>query len=242
MWNKIAQIFKEEKAPNDDFIKRIRSLVIGEGMLKDGNIGLMEYAIQHMPDGGSIIEIGSYGGLSANVLVYLLGKHGKLRPFFTCDAWIYEGYHDHLKETPDTFIDGRTDVSRSAYSVYMKGAFIAATKLLSSHHLPHAFHMDSAHFFELWNNQRSETDVFGRNVTLGGPISFAYIDGGHSYEVAWRDFEHVSRNLLLNGFMLLDDSADHLPFGSAKMMATIKADKRFKVIASEPNYLIQKVG
>jgi hypothetical protein len=78
-------------------------------------------------------------------------------------------------------------------------------------------------------------------VELGGKICFAYIDGGHSYEVAWNDFNHVTKHLLKGGFILLDDSADGQNFGSAYMMPDIKKNKRFKVVAKNPNYMIQKV-
>ena len=226
---------------NDPFINRLRSLVIGEGMLKPGNIVLMEHAIKHMPNHGSVIEIGSYGGLSANLLVYLLTKHQKAHLLYTCDAWIYEGYTDHKDCVTQTHIDGRPDVLRSDYSAYMKRAFIQSTQLLSAHNLPFAFHMHSHTFFDSWKNNKTETDVFGRKQPLGGTISFAYIDGGHSYEVAKKDVEQVTQHLALHGFMLLDDSADNEHFGSALLMKELKKDPRFKVIAKNPNYLIQKV-
>jgi hypothetical protein len=241
MWKKLLGLSDDNPTASDDFIKRIRSLVIGEGMLKEGNIGLMDYAIKNMPADGSVIEIGSYGGLSTNLIIHLMQKNNRNNLFFNCDAWLYEGYKDHLQAIAETHIDGRTDISRSDYAVYIKNAFINATKFLSAHNLPHSFHMYSDVFFENWNNNKTDTDIFGRTVALGGKISFAYIDGGHSYEVAWKDFNNIDANLIENGFILLDDSADGQYFGSAKMMADIKNDKRYKVIAKNPNYLIQKI-
>ncbi len=242
MLKKIINRFKTNYKEQDLFLKRLRSLVIGEGMLKPGNIVLMEHAIKHMPNQGSVVEIGSYGGLSANLLVYLLTKHQRKNQLYTCDAWIYEGYTDHKKEVAENHIDGRPDVLRTEYSVYMKRAFIQATQFLSAHRLPFSFHMSSQLFFECWNNNNTETDVFGRNHTLGGQISFAYIDGGHSYEVAKKDFENVAQHLALHGFILFDDSADTDCFGSALMMKEIKQDPRFNVVAKNPNYLIQRVS
>lgn len=61
MWHKLLRLFRSKKTASDDFIKRIRSLVIGEGMLQEGNINLIEYAIKNMPHEGSVVEIGSYG-------------------------------------------------------------------------------------------------------------------------------------------------------------------------------------
>jgi Methyltransferase domain len=238
MWKKIFNI---KNAEHDDFVKRIRSLVIGEGMLREGNISSMDLAIKNMPNEGNVLEIGSYGGLSTNLIIYLMNKHQKINPFFTCDAWIYEGYSDHLQESPELHIDGRKDITRADYSAYIKNAFIHSVKFLSPNELPFSFHLYSDLFFEKWEKHETSTDVFGRNITLGGPISFAYIDGGHSYDVAWNDFNNVNSHLVKYGFILLDDSADGQHFGSAQIMDIIKKDKRFKVIAKNPNYLIQKV-
>lgn len=234
------QKFKQSSSIDDDFIKRLKSLVIGEGMLHEGNIHLINHAIQSMPANGAVIEIGSYGGLSTNLIAYLLTKYKKDNPFFNCDAWVYEGYHDHKGLITNT-IDGRDDVLRTNYSVYMKQAFINATQFLNPQNLPHSFHLYSDVFFEKWAAQEIMVDLFGRSITLGGAISFAYIDGGHSYEIAWRDFMNISQFLLKNGYILLDDSADYMNFGSAKMIADIKKDKRFRIVDKKPNYLIQKI-
>ena len=241
MWKKLLNTTGVKNIESDDFIKRIRSLVIGEGMLKEGNISLMDYAIKNLPEEGSVLEIGSYGGLSANLIIYLMQKHQKSNSFFTCDAWIYEGYKDHLQDGNDAYIDGRKDILRADYSVYLKNAFIHSVKFLSPQNLPFSFHMYSDLFFENWNNHNNDVDIFGRQVSLGGNFGFAYIDGGHSYEIAWKDFNHVAAHLVKHGFILLDDSADGQYFGSARMMDDIKKDKRFKVVAKNPNYLIQKV-
>jgi hypothetical protein len=239
--NRILKIVKpNRKIESDNFIKRIRSLVIGEGMLQGGNIPLMEYAIKNMPDVGNVLEIGSYGGLSTNLIIYLMQKHHKKNKIFNCDAWIYEGFDDNSKDNL-LFIDGRKDVLRVDYSNYMKTAFLNATKFLSKNSLPHSFHMNSDLFFNKWNNKNVEIDLFGAEVTLGGKISFAYIDGGHSFEVALNDFNNVAENMEVNGFVLLDDSSSHLNFGSAQMIDIIKKDSRFVVVASHPNYMFKKV-
>jgi Methyltransferase domain len=241
MLNHLTNILKRPKIEPDDFIRRIRSLVIGEGMLNEGNIGLMDFAIKNIPSEGSVLEIGSYGGLSTNLIIHLMRKHQKDNPFFTCDAWVYEGYKDHLQETTEIYIDGRDDVLRSDYSMYLKNAFINALRLLSPQKLPFSFHLYSDAFFDHWNQHQSAVDIFGRSVTLGGDICFAYIDGGHSYEVAYKDFNNVAAHLTKKGFVLLDDSADGQNFGSSRMMAAIKKDKRVRVVAKNPNYLIQKI-
>ena len=93
-------------------------------MLHEGNIYLMDYAIQHMPEDGIVLEIGSYAGLSTNVMLHLLNKHQKQPQFVGCDAWIYEGFTDHTGII-ETHIDGKPDVSRAAYTTYIKNAFVS---------------------------------------------------------------------------------------------------------------------
>lgn len=236
----INKLLNKSNYKEDDYIKRLRSLVIGEGMLCNGNIKLMDYAIQNMPSNGCVLEIGSYGGLSTNVLLYLINKHQKNNMLFNCDAWIYEGYYDY-KGIIDKNIDGRNDVTREEYSLYMKQSFINSVKFLNKNKLPYSFNMYSNEFFEKWDNHETIVDIFGNSVTLGNSISFAYIDGGHSYEVAWQDFVDVSKHLLIGGYILLDDSADTMNFGSSKMMSGIKKNNAFKVIDKAPNYLIQRI-
>lgn len=227
------------RLPPDDFIQRLRCSVIGEGMLHEGNIFMLDYAVRHLPAAGSVIEIGSYGGLSTNLMAYLLQKHQKCHPFFTCDAWVYEGYHDH-KNLANEHIDGRTDVLRTDYMQHIKSSFIQSVQLLSGNRLPHTIHARSDDFFNLWSDAAAVKDVFGNTATLGGPVAFAYIDGDHSYEAARRDFENIDRYLLPGGFILLDDSASGSSFGSAKWVQEVIKTKKYKAEMRNPNYLLQK--
>lgn len=225
--------------PHDDFILRLRSTVIGEGMLHPGNIYLMDLAIREMPPGGVVLEIGSYAGLSANLLRYLLDKHGKTVEIFCCDAWIYEGYHD-LKGRATPWMDGRTDVLRTDFMAYIKNAFVNSCRLLSAHRLPAALHVDSDTFFQWWQAGEEKPDVFGRKVKPGGPISFAYIDGNHAYDYARRDFDHVAEFLLPGGFILLDDSARHQSFGSVQLAREVMRRNDFMLVAENPHFLFRK--
>ena len=243
MKKRIQQLFKKsyKTIENDAFLKRIKATIIGEGMLHEGNIFLMDYAIQHMPDDGIVLEIGSYAGLSTNALLHLLQKHHKKHTFIGCDAWIYEGFNDYTGNI-ETHIDGKAEVSRKDYVAYIKTAFINAAQLLHPNAKPFTCHMPSDAFFENWNSKNQFTDVFDRTFSIQDTISFCYIDGDHSYEQAKKDFENVAAKLKRNGFILLDDSADYLNFGSKHLMKDIKNDHRFKIIDSNPNYLIQKVN
>lgn len=226
-------------SPPDDYLIRLRCSVIGEGMLHPGNVYLMEHAIQHMPDGGCVLEIGSYGGLSANLLTYLLGKYQRNAELFCCDAWMYEGLHDDQGQAT-IWMDGRNDVLRTDFMDYLKTAFIQGARLLSAHRLPHAIHLDSDTFFAAWTKGETSLDVFERETRLGGPIAFAYIDGNHAYEYARRDMENAVQHLLPGGFILLDDSAKHQHFGSARLAQEWIKHPDFEVVLDNPHYLFQK--
>lgn len=230
-----------KKINPDSFISRLRCTVIGEGMLHDGNIFLMDYAIKNMPEDGFVLEIGSYGGLSTNLMLHLLKKHNKKCTFIGCDAWIYEGYKDYTGNI-ETHVDGRIDLSRIDYMEHIKNSFISSTKFLHADSLPFSCHLKSDLFFEKWNKNEKFTDVFNRDFTINQRISFAYIDGDHSYEQTKKDFENVDSKLLPNAYVLIDDTAKYMNFGSVKYVKEILKNKNYKLIDSNPNYLFQKIN
>ena len=244
MRNYNSRLFKWLKdvitIPDDTFIRRLRATVIGEGMLHEGNIYLIDKAIKNMPQSGYVVEIGVYGGLSTNLILHLLKKNNKPHIMVGCDAWIYEGYSDH-KGRIDSHIDGRNDIERTAYMQYIKNAYINAVKMLSPNNLPFTCHLKSDEFFEKWNKKEELIDVFGRPFKLEDKIAFCYIDGDHSFEQTKADFKNVSQHLLKGGYILIDDSAKHLDFGSAHFIDEIKKLDNFKIVESNPNYLVQKI-
>ena len=225
---------------DDDFIKRLRSSVIGEGMLHEGNIYLIDYAIKNMPENGYVLEIGTYGGLSTNLILHLLEKHSKNNKMIGCDAWVYEGYRDYTGKVNKT-IDGKNSITRTHHMQYIKDAFINATTLFHSKILPYTCHLKSDAFFEKWKNNEGLSDVFKRNIVLNNFISFAYIDGDHSYKQTKKDFENVSKYLVKGSFVLIDDSADFLKFGSVEFIKEVKSNPDFKLIHKNPNYLFERV-
>jgi Methyltransferase domain len=225
---------------SDDFIKRLQASVIGEGMLHKGNIDLLDFVIAQLPSYGCIIEIGSYGGLSTNLICYLLNKHKKENPFFSCDAWVYEGFKDYTGIVED-YVDGRSDLSRKAYMNYIKQAFINACSFLNKNNLPKSYHLTSNQFFAEWSKKSLVTDVFGNNNNIGGDICFAYIDGDHSYKSVKEDFNNVNQFLVKGGYILFDDSQDGINMGSSIFMKEMKQNTSFKFIDKNPNYLFQKI-
>lgn len=242
-YDKLKKILKGnsiKKIEEDLFIKRLRSLVIGEGMLHEGNIYLMNFAMKNMPTGGNVLEIGSYGGLSTSLILHLLKKNNRVEKLINCEPWVYEGYRDSV-DGVTAFVDGREDLSRADYSKYMKEAFMNSMQFLNKERLPFTFHMTSDEFFTQYEQGLLTKDLFGQETQMGVPLSFAYIDGDHSYEYVKRDFNNVDKYLLESGFILFDDSMDEMSFGSAIFMKEMKENKNYQLITKNPNYLFKKV-
>src|SRR6516164_5638066 len=60
------------------------------GMLDRGNLYLMDYAINQLPSNAPIVEIGSFCGLSTNLLTHYKRKHKRTNRLVTCDKWDFE--------------------------------------------------------------------------------------------------------------------------------------------------------
>lgn len=76
---------------------------------------------------------------------------------------------------------------------------------------------------------------------MGGQISFACIDGNHSYEFVKDDFRNVDHHLEIGGYILFDDSADYYTqFGVNRLMKEIKRMDSYELVLKNPNYLLEK--
>lgn len=220
---------------SDAYLQWLCRVVGGWLTQDDGNLRAFDHAVRSMPPAGAIVEVGSFVGLSTNILAYLALKHGRDNPFFSCDPWIFEG-----AEEP---IGGYFDAGSPAYRRYAKDVFRLNVELFSESRKPYAIEASSAQFWELWRLGATRRDVFGREVTLGGPISFAYLDGSHTYEATQGDFLNVDRELLPGGFILLDDSADEGCFPEVTRVAHEAAQlASYELVFKTPNYFFRKRG
>ncbi len=206
------------------------------GMLDKGNIDSMDYAIRNLPSAAPMIEIGSFCGLSTNVLTYLKEKRAARNRLITCDRWLFEGAANGEP------LGDSTTVTHEEYRRFVKESFLRNVRLFSRYNLPFTVELFSDEFFESWARQEKRPDVFGREIELGGPISFCYIDGNHSYEFARRDFENCDQYLECGGFVLFDDSADDWAFEVRRVIDEVKHTGRYDLIARNPNYLFQKIS
>lgn len=205
------------------------------GMLVPENVDAMEHAITNMPPGKPILEIGSFCGKSTVVLSYLLSKRSKSTPIFTCDKWEFEGQElgAPLGDSPS--------VTHDDYRAYVRDTFLRTTQTFAADHLPHTIECFSDEFFRRWFENEKTVDVFGRSVTLGGEISFCYIDGNHTYEFAKRDFENTDRALVSGGFILFDDSGDDSVWDEVNQLTReIASGREYELVSNNPNYLFRK--
>jgi hypothetical protein len=204
------------------------------GMLNPGNVYCFDYAIKHLPTKNPVVEIGSFCGLSTNVISYFLQKHNKQNTIFTADKWIFEG-------AENGGVVGDSIISHAEYKSFIIDSYKRNVSFFSRDNLPYTIELFSDEFFEKWREGMTLTDVFGRSIKLGGGISFAYVDGNHSYEFVKRDFQNIASHLDTGGFILFDDSSDGSPFESTKFMKEVGGNSDFKLVMKNPNYLFQKI-
>ena len=223
---------KKKNKHSDEFLTWVRFAV--PGMLARGNVDAMEYAIANMPPGKPILEIGSFCGLSTVVLSYFLDKRSTDAPIFTCDKWEFEGQQlgAHLGDSPC--------VTHDVYREYVRDTFLRSMQTFAANRLPYTIECLSDEFFRRWFENEKTVDVFGRPVTLGGKISFCYIDANHTYEFAKQDFENTDRALISGGFILFDDSADGSSWEVNKLTREIASGNQYELVSRNPNYLFRK--
>lgn len=239
-WMRFVARRRQRTVRKDDFMFRLPSTVIGQGMMDEGNYFLFDYALQHLPKDGDVLEIGSYGGFSMNLVLHLLAKYQQLdRRVYSCDPWIYSGYQDEM-QPPTKHMDGHPGVSRVAFMEYVLSNFKESLALLRPDHLPFSTRKTSDDFFTSWYAGEEMMDVFGRNFKPGSKLAFVYIDGDHSEAAARKDLENSIKALVPGGWILLDDSAPWLPYGSARLVPEFMARQELECVFRNPNALFRK--
>jgi hypothetical protein len=203
------------------------------GMLNKGNLLCFDYALRNLPSGNPIVEIGSFCGLSTNIIAYYKYKHGVDNEVFNCDKWEFEGAIGNV---------GESDISHGDYRAFVRSSYMRNVQLFSRHGLPHTIEALSDEFFDGWASGKKTKDVFARTAALGGPISFCYIDGNHDYQFARRDFLNTDRFLEAGGFVLFDDSADGSQWEVCRVIQEVKQLPNYRLVVKNPNYLFQKIG
>jgi hypothetical protein len=213
------------------FLKALRYVV--PGWLHPGNIELFDYCFANLPSDAPVIEIGSFAGLSLNTIIHLLKRQGRSNPVFSVDDWNWKNYtNDYPDDSP---------VSQEEFTRAVIETFRRSVSLFSRGNLPYHIVSNSDRFFAEWAAGNSNTDFFSREIVLGGPISFAYIDGDHSYEQSLKDFQNVDRHLEVGGFVVFDDSNESWP-GSWRTAREAAERNDYRLVDKRPNYCIQKIA
>ena len=223
---------KPQTDVSDDYIKWL--CFANAGMLDKGNLYLIDRAMKQLPSTAPILEIGSFCGLSANVLTHFKRKYGLKNRLITCDKWQFEN------DDKDNKRIAGSPILFSDYKAFVRESYIRNTRMFSPDDLPFTVEATSDEFFVGWRDKLQTYDVLERPVTLGGPISFCYIDGDHSYAGAKKDFLNCDEFLDNRGFLLFDDSTVEI-FGVRQLMPEVMATGRYKLIATNPNHLFQKL-
>ena len=113
------------------------------GMLERGNLYSIDYAMGHLPSSAPILEIGSFCGLSTNVISHFKSKYGVRNPLITCDKWEFEGADTCLKiaDSPIYFSD---------YKKFVRESYIRNIQMFSQDDLPYTFEMTADELFAAW--------------------------------------------------------------------------------------------
>jgi len=217
----------------DEFVKWI--CFANAGMLDRGNIYLIDYALSRIRSASPLLEIGSFCGLSANLITYYKRKHSLSNKLFTCDKWEFEGVGSESTNV------GGSNLSFSKYRQLVRDSFLRNVCTFSGDDLPYTIELLSQELFDQWRRNALVSDVFDRSVRLGGPFSFCYVDGNHSYEGAKCDFQNCDAFLEPGGFILFDDSTLK-SFGVHKLMPEVLATGRYQLAAKNPNHLFQNIS
>ena len=218
---------------DDEFFKWLSFAV--PGMTGGGNIESIFYAIKHLPSNSPIVEIGSFCGLSTIIISHFKARFGKTNNLYTCDRWKFEG------QKLGSSLGQSKLVNHDQYKKFVKESYIRNIKTFCAEDIPHTIEVFSDDFFNMWSSKQKPTDVFGKEAPLGGLISFAFIDGNHTYEFVKRDFLNIDKYLERGGFILFDDSSDYSHWqGSNKVMKEILKRSDYELVARNPNYLFRK--
>ena len=232
---KAASIISPHSGPidiTDDYVKWL--CFANAGMFDRGNLYLIDYALSRIRSSSPFLEIGSFCGLSANLIAHYKRKHSLANTLFTCDKWDFERPSSESQHIPGS------DVSFVEYRQLVRDSFLRNARAFSSDDLPFTIEVFSQEFFDLWRQNASAPDVFERTAMLGGPLSFCYVDGNHSYDGARSDFENCDAFLEPGGYILFDDSANK-SFGVHRLITEIQATGRYQLAAKNPNHLFQKI-
>jgi len=153
----------------------------------------------------------------------------------TCDKWEFQ-----KPERAGAYV-GQSTVLYKDLEGFARDSYVRNVMMFSGGDLPFTFEMTSDEFFQSWHARETKNDILGRSYAFGGPLSFCFIDGNHTYPYARRDFLNCDAFLEAGGFILFDDST--LEKDEVRLVIPeVFASGRYKLVARNPYHLFQKMG
>ena len=218
---------------HEPYINIIRSA--NAGWVVEGHLYCFDYAISRLPSDAPILEIGAYCGLSTNVITYFKKKHNAQNKLISVDTWSFE-------DSKNSRYAEEAGYSMDEFKPFVMNTYKRNVSFFSGDDMPIAIHDSSDNFFSKWTVKEAMIDIFDKKfVPSDQKISFAFIDGNHTYPFAKRDFENVDKYLEPGGFILFDDSADYFGWGSSKVAKEVSKLKSYRLIKKNPHYFFQKI-
>ncbi len=206
------------------------------GFLDPGNLYCFDFAMRNLADDSPLLEIGTFCGFSANLLTYYKARYGRSNRLITTDPWRFQEMSEVLRlDLPQP-----QPLSRESFRQFIKESYRRNVECFSGFDLPYTVELASNDFFVAWRQQQRTTDVLGRSLQLGGPISFVYIDGDHSYKQTYQDFLNCDRHLVPGGFILFDDSADGSDWEVCDVVRQVQRQPNYELVLKNPNYFFMK--
>jgi hypothetical protein len=230
----LKRVLKSLKKPvhyKDDYIEILRR--VNPGMLHFGNIELFRIAINSLESNNPVLEIGTFCGLSSNLIAYLLKENNKTNNIITTDKW---------KNANSTNFISNSNLRYSTVDNYVRESLKRNLEFFRVGNLPYSVNMLSDDFFLKWNSREPLIDLFDRQFETGGNFSFVYIDGNHTYDFVKRDFENSDALLEVGGYLMLDDSYDYSDWEVNKLAKEIERNTKYLLIKKNPNYLFKKIS
>lgn len=218
---------------SDDYTRLLKD--VNAGMCVPGNLYLFDYAVRNLPSDAPVVEIGLWAGLSTNLLTYYKRKHGRRNLVVNCDRWGGEDEQNHPAPVAES------GATLGDFRAHLRESYVRNVERFSRGDLPHTLELLSGELFRAWREGGRRTDIFGREVQLGGPVSFAFIDGAHDYDNVRADFEMCDEFLERGGFVLFDDSAPEAGWPDVqRLVEEVRSDGRYELVAANPYHLFRK--
>jgi hypothetical protein len=199
------------------------------GMFSLEDVYALDYALERIRSDSPMIEIGSFAGRSTCFLLHLLKKRGLNNRLIGVDPWLFEN------------ADSSGDLRLDAYRSYVIHLYESSVRFWHPDRRAAHVALESDLFFEAWEAGRQCETTSGEAVKLGGPISFALVDGAHNAEQVRRDMQNVTAILERGGFVYMHDTAGD-EFGCRQVMREVLRKQPYQLVMENPNALLRKTA